>query len=320
MEELLSSKPMIKPATDSKAIDVPCAASLLSYLDLKNVARWFLIGRLEGRWPRPLGLEGIEAIMFRHRRWAAAWESELPQEVLRLPVSWREWMRCWMTRCSSRRSRAFSTHMGQPSTPMECYVRLMFLKFRYRLGYESLCAEVSDSISWRRFCRIPLEEGPHPTTLMKLTTRCGSRRWRAERGVAGQAARDKLLRTARVRADTTVIAAMAYPTDRGCWPGLSAASPRPGGGSMPPGLRPPDPGARHSRAAGRRTTRSPRGCGRGPRRPGMRSRPRWPGSPASSPAWPGGLPRDAARLLANARRALRRADARAGGLAAARPA
>ena len=43
---------------------------------------------------------------------------------------------------------------GRPSTPVECYLRLMFLKYRYRLGYESLCAEVSDSISWRRFCRI----------------------------------------------------------------------------------------------------------------------------------------------------------------------
>ena len=51
----------------------------------------------------------------------------------------------------------------------------MFLKFRYRLGYESLCAEVSDSISWRRFCRIPLDaKVPHPRALMKLTTRCGS--------------------------------------------------------------------------------------------------------------------------------------------------
>jgi len=48
------------------------------------------------------------------------------------------------------------------------------LKFRYRLGYESLCAEVSDSITWRRFCRIPLDaKVPHPTTLMKLTSRCG---------------------------------------------------------------------------------------------------------------------------------------------------
>jgi IS5 family transposase len=94
----------------------------------------------------------------------------------------------------------------------------MFLKFRYRLGYESLCAEVSDSISWRRFCRIPLDgKVPHPTTLMKLTTRCG------QEAVAGlnealwaRAAGQKLLRTARVRADTTVISAnVAYPTDSG---------------------------------------------------------------------------------------------------------
>ena len=49
----------------------------------------------------------------------------------------------------------------------------MSLKFRHRLGFESVCAEVADSISWRRFCRIPLDgRAPHPTTLMKLTTRC----------------------------------------------------------------------------------------------------------------------------------------------------
>ena len=68
----------------------------------------------------------------------------------------------------------FDPRIGRPSTPMETYLRLMFLKFRYRLGYESLCREVSDSITWRRFCRIPLDGAvPHPTTLMKLTTRCG---------------------------------------------------------------------------------------------------------------------------------------------------
>ena len=50
----------------------------------------------------------------------------------------------------------------------------MFLKFRFRLGYESLCREVSDSIMWRQFCRIGIDQPvPHPTTLM-LTTRCGS--------------------------------------------------------------------------------------------------------------------------------------------------
>jgi IS5 family transposase len=44
----------------------------------------------------------------------------------------------------------FHPVLGRPSTPIECYLRLMCLKFRYRPGYESLCAEVSDSISWRR--------------------------------------------------------------------------------------------------------------------------------------------------------------------------
>ena len=50
----------------------------------------------------------------------------------------------------------------------------MYLRFRYRLGFEALCVEVADSLAWRRFCRVPLgERVPHPTTLMKITTRCG---------------------------------------------------------------------------------------------------------------------------------------------------
>jgi IS5 family transposase len=147
------------------------------------------------------------------------WETRLPAEVLRLPeelarvdallndpVFFAPFVPC------------FHPVMGRPSTPVEWYLRLMFLKFRYRLGFESLCAEVADSISWRRFCRIPLDgKVPHPTTLMKLTTRCG------EDAVAGlneallaKAAGQKLLRTARVRADTTVVPAnVAYPTDSG---------------------------------------------------------------------------------------------------------
>jgi transposase, IS5 family len=45
----------------------------------------------------------------------------------------------------------FDPRIGRPSIPVETYLRLMFLKFRYRLGYESLCREVADSISWQRF-------------------------------------------------------------------------------------------------------------------------------------------------------------------------
>ena len=61
--------------------------------------------------------------------------------------------------------RWFDPTFGRPSIPMETYLLLMFLKYRYRLGYETLCAEVSDSLTWFRFCRIRLgERAPHPST------------------------------------------------------------------------------------------------------------------------------------------------------------
>jgi transposase, IS5 family len=162
----------------------------------------------------------IEATVFRTISGPVpAWESRLPAELLRLP---EELARVDALLDDPVFFAPFAPYfhpvLGRPSTPIECYLRLMFLKFRYRLGYESLCAEVSDSISWRRFCRIGLDGTvPHPTTLMKLTTRCG------EAAVAGlneallvKAAGQKLLKTARVRADTTVIGAnVAYPTDAG---------------------------------------------------------------------------------------------------------
>src|SRR5215203_4967562 len=104
------------------------------------------------------------------------WEAILPDELRRLPVE--------LARVDALLDDPvffapfvpfFAPRMGRPSTPMETYLRLMFLKFRYRLGFESLCREVSDSITWRQFCRIGLDQPvPHPTTLMKLTTRCGS--------------------------------------------------------------------------------------------------------------------------------------------------
>ena len=114
--------------------------------------------------------------------------------------------------------RFFDPRMGRPSTPMETYLRLMFLKFRYRLGYESLCREVADSITWRRFCRIGLDGAvPHPTTLMKLTTRCGSAAVDGLNEALWPRRREaKLLRTNRIRVDTTVVAAnVSYPTDSG---------------------------------------------------------------------------------------------------------
>ena len=147
------------------------------------------------------------------------WDAILPAELLMLPTE--------LARVDAVLDDAvflapfaayFDARIGRPSIPMETYLRLMFLKYRYRLGYESLCREVADSISWQRFCRIPFgTRVPHPTTLMKITSRCG------DEAVAGlneallvKAAAGKLLRTDRLRADTTVVEAdVGYPTDSG---------------------------------------------------------------------------------------------------------
>src|SRR6201998_2920992 len=162
--------------------------------------------------------EGIEAIVFRTvGDQCSLWESVLPEELLRLPEE--------LARVDALLDDPaffapfvpfFDPRMGRPSTPMETYLRLMFLKFRYRLGYESLCRGVADSITWRRFCRIGLDGSvPHPTTLMKLTTRCGSAAVDGlNETLLAKAAEAKLLRTTRIRVDTTVGAAtVAYPTD-----------------------------------------------------------------------------------------------------------
>ena len=51
---------------------------------------------------------------------------------------------------------------------------VMVLKQRYRWGYRTLVAEVSDSIHLRRFCRISLiERVPDESTVRKLTRRIG---------------------------------------------------------------------------------------------------------------------------------------------------
>ena len=107
---------------------------------------------------------------------------------------------------------------GCPSIPIETYLRMMFLKHRYRLGYETLCREVADSISWSRFCRIPLgTRVPHPSTLGKITTRCGPEAIEAlNQALLIKAAEEKAVKLDKVRVDTTVVPAnVAYPTDSG---------------------------------------------------------------------------------------------------------
>jgi IS5 family transposase len=112
----------------------------------------------------------------------------------------------------------FACTIGRPTVPIETYLRLMYLKHRYGLGYETLVKEVADSLSWRRFCRLGLDgEVPHPTTLLKLTRRFGPAIVaELNQAVLKTAVEQKLLRSRRLRADTTLMEAdIRHPTDSG---------------------------------------------------------------------------------------------------------
>ena len=147
------------------------------------------------------------------------WESLLPAELLVLPVE--------LARVDALLDDPvfftpfvgfFDDRLGRPSIPLETYLRMMFLKFRYQLSFESVCREVADSISWQRFCRISFgSRVPHPTTLMKITTRCGDAAVTGlNQALLAKAVDAKLVKTDKVRADTTVVEAdVSYPTDSG---------------------------------------------------------------------------------------------------------
>jgi IS5 family transposase len=107
---------------------------------------------------------------------------------------------------------------GRPTIAMETYVRLMVLKQRFRWGYRTLVAEVSDSIHLRRFCRISLTERvPDESTIRKLTRRLGAETVsELTRALIAKATREKRFRPRAVRIDSTVVEAdIKYPTDAG---------------------------------------------------------------------------------------------------------
>jgi IS5 family transposase len=107
---------------------------------------------------------------------------------------------------------------GRPTIPLETYVRLMVLKQRFRWGYRTLVAEVSDSIHLRRFCRISLSDRvPEESTVRKLTRRIGAETVsELTRAMIVKATRERRFRPRAVRIDSTVIEAdVKYPTDAG---------------------------------------------------------------------------------------------------------
>lgn len=147
------------------------------------------------------------------------WDAILPEQCLGLPPGLAEVDRLLDDPRFFEPFRPFfSPDRGRRSIPMEWFLRLMYLRFRYKLGYEPLCAEVADSLAWRRFCRIPLDTAvPHPSTLEKIVSRCGETAVMAlNEALLAKAAENKVLKVDQLRADTTVVEAnVSYPTDSG---------------------------------------------------------------------------------------------------------
>jgi hypothetical protein len=174
------------------------------------------------------------------------WDDVLPVEVKELPedlaavdillsdheLLWplvERWRREF-----ERTGRAVLTE-GRPTSALETYVRLMVLKQRYRWGYRTLVAEVSDSIHLRRFCRISLTERvPDESTVRKLTRRIGSETVpELTQALIVKATREKRFRARAVRIDSTVTEADVRairrtrgwpPAGSGHWPGRVASS------------------------------------------------------------------------------------------------
>jgi IS5 family transposase len=148
---------------------------------------------------------------------ATLWDAVLPEQARRLPAELAQ-VDAYLDddRFIAPWRAVFAARLGRPSIPIDTLLRLLYLKHRYQLGYETLCKEVADSIGWRRFCRIPLHRPvPHPTTLVKLVRRAGPQAIdQLNQALLGKLTADKLLRARKLRVDTTVVEAdIDYPTD-----------------------------------------------------------------------------------------------------------
>jgi IS5 family transposase len=113
------------------------------------------------------------------------WESLLPAEALVMPA---ELVRVDVLLDDDRffepYGEFFHATLGRPSIPIETYLRLMFLKYRYRLGFETLCRE-GDRLDLAAVLSGPVGwAGAASDDVDEVTTRCGGRRGWVERVLA----------------------------------------------------------------------------------------------------------------------------------------
>ena len=209
----------------------------------------------------------------------------------------------------------FDPRIGRPSTPMETYLRMMFLKFRYRLGYESLCRE--DERLDRLAAVLPDPAGgvgAEPDHVDEAhRTLWSNCRGRTQRDAVGQGGRGEAVRAPTGSGWTRRSCRPTSPTrpTRVCWPRPSLGSRPRSGGSRPPvgrraprcGTGPEPLGSGRIRSAPSCGTRS--AAGKDEAQAAVRRVTSELADLAQAVA------KDADRVLANAKQALRRARAKA---------
>jgi IS5 family transposase len=145
------------------------------------------------------------------------WDSIIPESVWKLPnelskvdalLDDERFMQPFLDKHQTRR--------GRPTKAIETFLRLMYLKRRYNFGYETLVQEVGDSLTWRRFCRIPIDEKmPDSTTLIKARKRYGDE-WVEQLNelLLQKLDEAEVLKHRKFRTDTTVVESdVHHPTD-----------------------------------------------------------------------------------------------------------
>lgn len=110
----------------------------------------------------------------------------------------------------------FDSTMGRPGTPIDVYLRMLYLKSRWGLSYEEVEAEVRERLTWRRFCNLSLMDPvPDATTLIKLNKRFGEEQVsKLNKILIKDLVKTRTIKPRRIRIDSTTIEShISYPTD-----------------------------------------------------------------------------------------------------------
>ncbi len=112
--------------------------------------------------------------------------------------------------------KKFNVTIGRGSVPIRPYIRLMVLKYSNEWGYETLEKKVNDSITLKKFCRIPFDrKAPDSTTLIKLNHKYGEDIIKElNKLLINKLTERKIIRGRKLRVDTTVVESnIQYPSD-----------------------------------------------------------------------------------------------------------